>query len=368
MTHTLLLLPYHARLFSLFLTAFLCLSAPLPLAAQKFQPKSILFKGDSEFSDAELMAAAGLKKGVVLTVAEMKDHFDRLTNTGVFETISYKFDGVDLIYTLTPGDLYPIRLANLPLTPGKELDAKLHESLPLYHGKVPLAGGLLEDVRGALQDMLASQGIKATVAATQYTDQKLKKVTAMSFAIASPPVEVGEIGLDGASPALAPKGQEILTKLTGSAYGVDDSPNQVMDKLGDFYRDKGYLEVDVKATPQTAVISPSGAIRVPFIVTVSPGALYKVSGIQLAPGLIVTQGEFDHQSHIHSGDLADSEHIRENWHFIERQYHNKGYMMAKIEPAPNFNREQAMATYLVSVEPGPVYTMGKLTVGNVSED
>ena len=62
--------------------------------------------------------------------------------------------------------LYPVRLENLPLTPGKELDAALHDRVPLYHGKVPLEGGLTEQVRQALEEMLAAKGIKATVAAT----------------------------------------------------------------------------------------------------------------------------------------------------------------------------------------------------------
>ena len=35
------------------------LPATRPASAQRFQPKSIQFKGDAEFSDAELMTAAG---------------------------------------------------------------------------------------------------------------------------------------------------------------------------------------------------------------------------------------------------------------------------------------------------------------------
>ena len=110
------------RTFFLFITAVFFLSTGLPAAAQKFLPKSIQFKGDPEYSDQELMAAAGLKKGAVLNVDEMKSHSKMLMDTGVFDTLSFTFDGQDLIYKLVPSPtLFPIRLENLPLTPGKEL-------------------------------------------------------------------------------------------------------------------------------------------------------------------------------------------------------------------------------------------------------
>ena len=50
------------RTLSLFITAVFFLSTALPVTAQKFLPKSIQFKGDPEYSDQELMAAAGLKR------------------------------------------------------------------------------------------------------------------------------------------------------------------------------------------------------------------------------------------------------------------------------------------------------------------
>jgi outer membrane protein assembly factor BamA len=353
----------------LVLTATVLLAASLPVAAQKFLPKSIQFKGDPEYSDQELLDAAGLKKGIVLTSAEMKDHSKRLMDTGIFDTLSFKFDGVDLTYTLVPSTtLYPIRLENLPLTPGKELDAKLHDRFPLYHGKVPADGGLLDNVRQVLEEMLAAKGVKATVTAMPYTDQKLRQVTAVSFAITAPPVQLGEIRIDGAAEALDPKAQEILAKLAGSAYDLEGSPNQIETDLGNYYRDKGYLEAEIHAMPQNAPVVAPEAIRIPFQVSVSLGALYKLAGVILAPGVLVTQADFDRQSHIHPGDIATSQFVRENWQFIERQYHNKGCMKAVVHATPSFDRAQGTVSYAVTVEPGQVYTMGKLTIENVSDD
>jgi outer membrane protein assembly factor BamA len=59
-------------------------------SAQKFIPKTIQFKGAPEYSEQELLAAAELKKGIVLTAAEMNDHSKLLMDSGVFDGITYR--------------------------------------------------------------------------------------------------------------------------------------------------------------------------------------------------------------------------------------------------------------------------------------
>jgi outer membrane protein assembly factor BamA len=353
----------------LFFTCLVLTSVALPSAAQTFLPKTIQFKGDPEYSDQELMAAAGLKKGVVLTSAEVSDHSKLLMDSGAFSNLTYKFDGGDLTYLLTPAEvMYPIYLRNIPLTTGPELDAKLHERLPLYHGKVPTEGTLLDGVRAALVEMLAAQGINASISAVPSSKPGQHKSAAMSFSIDTPPVLVGDIHLDPASPALDPKAQEILEKQTSSPYDLEGTPNQISTYLGNFYHDNGYLEASFHAVPRGAPEVASDAIRIPFVLSATPGPLYKLSNVQLAPGVLVTQAEFDHQSHIHPGDIADGQHVTQNWQFISRQYHNKGYMKATVHPTPTFDRANSKVAFLVEVDPGPAYTMGKLRIDNVSDD
>ncbi|MGA7858775.1 MAG: hypothetical protein WCA11_12645 [Terracidiphilus sp.] len=85
------------RPFLLPLAAALVVTASMRLAGQQFQPKSIQFKGDPEYSHQELMAAAGLKPGALLSYAEMNDHSKLLMDTGVFASLAFQFNGQDLI-------------------------------------------------------------------------------------------------------------------------------------------------------------------------------------------------------------------------------------------------------------------------------
>jgi outer membrane protein insertion porin family len=356
------------RTFFLLLPVFLLL-AGLSAAAQKFQPKTIQFKGAPEYSNQELLNVADLKLGDKLNFDDMNAHTQKLMDTGLFHSIVFKFDGVDLVYSLVPSDqLYAVRLENLPLAISDGLEQALHARFPLYRGKVPSEGGLMEQVRQALEEMLAANVIKASVTATPYTDQKLRKVTAMSYAITSPPVLVGEIRLNKDSAPLDAKATEILARLTGSIYNSAGSASQIGTNLGVYYQDKGYLEAEVYATPANPPVVTPDAIRIPFQLSVTTGPLYKIAEVRLTPGLLVSQADFDHQSHIHPGDIATSQYVRENWQYIERQYHNKGYMKAAVHATTSLDHAQGTASFTVSVEPGPVYTMGNLSVANVSEE
>lgn len=341
-----------------------CQTAP----AQKFLPHEILFQGDPEYTGEELMAATGLKKGEVLSFSDMSGYSQRLLATGIFATVAFKFDGQDLVFSLAPSpDLYPVRLDNLPLAQGAELDTRLRSTLPLYHGKVPAEGGLTDSVCRALEGILAAQGIKGTVAAVPATNPGTQKIDAVEFSLTSPVIEVGDIRLDGGSAPLDAEAQGLLGKLTGTPYGLETTPRQIVTNLSLYYSDLGYLDTKIQAVAQPPVVSPD-AVRVPFLVKFEPGLRYRIQAVRLAPGLLVSQADFDRQAHINPGDLADGLRVRQNWEFLARQYHNHGYLKAVIEPKPVFDRTSGSVSYDVDVTPGPQYTMGALSIQNVADD
>jgi outer membrane protein assembly factor BamA len=300
----------------LLLAALAVAVAACPAPAQKFLPKSIQFQGDPEYSTDELLAATGLKKGVVLGYSEMQDYSKRLLSSGLFASVAFKFDGQDLIFLLTPStDLCRVQLDNLPLTPGADLDAKLHEQIPLYHGKVPADGGLTDAVSGALQQMLAAKGLKATVAATAAQTGG----ESVHFLIESPAVVVGPIRIASTSAALDGGAQDILRKMTGSPYDSTASASQLTTYLGNYYHDKGYLEAEAQAAPDGEPTETDSAIQVPFEISVTPGIQYRLGGVEFAPDIPATQADFYRQSPIHPGDIADGQHLTEDWQYISRQ-------------------------------------------------
>jgi outer membrane protein insertion porin family len=347
----------------------LFVASALTASAQSFQPKNIVFKGDSGHSDAELMTVVGLTKGTTLTSAQINDHVKQLVDSGLYQDVSFTFNGQDLIFQLTPvAQLYPIHLENLPMTADADLAARLHKQLPLYHGKVPLNGNLLEDARKALEAELAGKGIKASIITTPVNDTRTGKVTGISFLITDPNVSIGEIQLDGASPSLATKGRLVLATSIGKPFSSDGSPSELETALANYYGANGYIDAKVQAKARLDAIADTAGIHIPFSVTVEEGMQYKIAGIHLAPEMLVTQADFDKHSGLHAGDVVSLEKLRENWLFVSRQYHNQGYIKANIIPSASLDRAQGTVSYSVTADRGSQYTMGKLSVENVSDD
>jgi hypothetical protein len=77
------------RRFSVFLSLLTLAACVLQAQAQKYTAKSIQFKGDDEYSQAEMLAATGLKRGASLTPAEMDEHSKEPALGRILNGVSY---------------------------------------------------------------------------------------------------------------------------------------------------------------------------------------------------------------------------------------------------------------------------------------
>lgn len=209
------------------LVASVLLLCPLLSPAQKKVPPSqrkaparaIRFQGASQYTQDELLAAAGLKPDARLSPSDVKAHARQLSDTGLFEVVKLSSDSKGLLFTLTPlKELYPMHLENLPLKPGKELDTKLHERFPLFHGLLPGNGSMDDGICRTLEEMLAAQGIKATVNSALTSGVGPRKITAMNFSVTAPAVHIGLIQLSGVSAAMQAKASVLAGSQTGNAF------------------------------------------------------------------------------------------------------------------------------------------------------
>lgn len=343
----------------------------LHAVGQQFQPKTIQFKGDPEYTDQELMDAAGLKSGATLTSAEMSDHSKRLMDSGAFDNLTYKFDGKDLVYLLKPSaQLYPIRLENLPLLPGADLDARLHNSVPLYHGKVPAEGTLLDEIRQQLEGMLAAEGIKTTLTAVPYSDRKTsrKEPTAISFSIQQPPVKIGPVHLGGVSANFESKLQPLVKEVSEQTFDSANSTANLENAFRSYYEDQGYAAVKVHAARSGDPVVSADSIQVPFAVTVEEGRQYKLGTIQLPADAPVEKAEVDKVLTLAAANQSRGTGVRTVWTLLAQRYRSKGYLDCVLNPHSQIDEAAGTVNYTVDVMPGQVYRLAFVKFDNVSDE
>jgi outer membrane protein assembly factor BamA len=348
-------------------TLGVCLLASVA-PAQKFLPKSIQFQGDPEYSTQELMTAAGLQKGAVLSYSDMNGYTQKLLSTGAFATVGFKFDGQDLIFSLVPSpDLVPIQFQNLPLTPGASLDAKLHERIPLYHGKVPSDGGMAESVRGALVKILAAQGITATIIATTGADLTTGKMNAVVYSITSPAVGVGAVKLDGVSSRWEPMVRNAVDSASKLPFDNQSSSVALRDAIQRFYQDQGYAAVKVQVAPDGTPTSGANGIAVLFAASVAEGRLYKVGQIRLPDCAPLSNDDVQKTLADRPGAPVQGVRVRTVWEMLSRGYKTKGYLDCRVTPHPSFDDVAGVVNYTVDVDRGPVYHLSLVKFDNVSD-
>lgn len=350
------------------LSALAVAAAVHPATAQKFLPKTIQFEGAPEYTNQELLDAAGLKNNEVLSYADMQDYSKRLLATGAFASVAFKFDGQDLIFMLIPSeDLCQVRFENLPLAPGKELDDQLHKLLPLYHGKVPAEAGLTDQLQAALGSILAEKGLPATVVATTSADVATHKVNAVTYSITSPPVAVSIESIDGVSASFLNKVREIVTKVAAQPYETSSSVENIQRLVEQFYGDQGYAAAKVEVTRAGDPAKRDGAILVPLSIQVHEGHVYRVTAIHLPADAPVTQAEIDKALEPSTAGPPMGVRVRSIWMMLSNRIKSKGYLDCTVTPHAEYNETEATVSYTAEVNPGPLYRLGFVKFDNVTD-
>ncbi|HEX4757612.1 MAG TPA: hypothetical protein VH308_06505 [Terracidiphilus sp.] len=337
---------------------FLLCSLPLP-AQKKVPPKAIRFQGAPEYTQQELLAAAGLKPDARLNLRDVKAHAKLLNDTGLFEEVKSSADSKALIFTLTPASqLFPMHLENVPLTPGKELDARLHERFPLYRGQLPASSSMLEGICQAFEEMLAAKGVKATVKAALTSGLGPKKLTAMNFTVVSPAVHIGRIQLAGISPAMQAKASLLASGQTGNDFDTENTTIGLKRALEDLYQDQGYAAVQVDVAQADAPIVSDQSVDIPYTVTIKEGGIYKLGSIDFPAGAVVARTDVEKiQSKYPSGSGRPLDLFLLA---VRDAYHARGYLDCSIVSHPSFNGATHVVNYGLEIAPGSQYRLASV--------
>jgi outer membrane protein assembly factor BamA len=326
-------------------------------AARKTSAPAIRFQGAPQYTQEELLAAAGLNSNVRLSANQVKAHAKLLNDTCLFAVVNFSSDSKGLLFSLTPSNqLFPLHLDNLPIQPGKELDVKIHARFPLYLGLLPANGSMIEGIRQMFEEMLASEGIKATVKAALTSGLGPQKITAIDFSITSPPVRIGSIQLSGVSPAMQASVNTLVAGQTGNAFDTQSTAIGLKHAFEGLYQDQGYAAVDVAVTQIEPLVISDDAVAIPFAIAIKEGGIYKLGAITYPADALVPRSEVEK---VLSKYQAGSGRPLDLFLLAVRDaYHAHGYLDCSVVSHVTFNEATHIANYSLEIVPGSSYQMG----------
>jgi len=343
-----------------------CLVGSSALAsAQKYIPKQITFSGTTA-NQSELLAVSGLKPGEVLDQAAIQAGAQKLIDTGMFSDVRFSFDGIDLNYALKPvAEMEPVSYANFPWWDDRALNAAVEARVPLFHGSVPPESGMQQQVATALTAMLAEKGLQATVTAVPVKDTSGGDA-GVRFHIDAPPVQIGSVNLSGVSGAWT----ESVAAIEKAAAGQDFDPAAeatLETALRAVYHRQGYLDVALTGFGHGEPQVSDGKVMVPLSGVVVEGAQYRLAGLHLSGDVLMTPEDFAKAAKIHPGDIVNEDLVRGTLAMIATPYRTHGYLRAKIDATPTKDAAAHTVDYAITVQPGPVFHMGGLSLVNLSD-
>ena len=247
-------------------------------------------KGAPQYTQQELLAAAGLKPNARLNSREVKAHAKQCSDTGLFREIKFTSDSKTLLFTLTlSSELFPMHLENVPLKPpGKELDAKLHERFPLYHGLLPANGSMLEGTRQTLVEMLAAESVKASVKAAVTSGLGPQKLTAINFTMLCRGC-ISAASSWPASSAMQAKANLLASGQTGNSFDTENTAAGLQRAFEDLYQDQGYAAVRVDVAEVDPLVVSDQSVDIPYAVTIKEGGIYKLGTIDFPANTLVAR-------------------------------------------------------------------------------
>ena len=329
-------------------------------AQRKAAPPALRFQGAPQYTQQELLAAAGVKSGVRLTASELKARARQLSDTGFFKEVKLSTDSKGPLFTLVPvNPLYPMHLDNVPLMPGSDLDAALRQRFPLFRGTLPASGSTVDGICTTFEQMLAAKGVKGTVKASLTSGLGAQKVTAVNFSVTSPAVHIGHIQLTGVSPAMEPKVSLATSGQTGNNYDTENTKQGLQHAFEDLYQNEGYAAVKVEVSQVEPFVVTQQSIDIPFNVAIREGASYKLGTNDLPSGMPVARADVDKIISKYppkSGRPLDLFMLA-----VRDAYHARGFLDATVVQHPSFNEATHVVNYGLEVTPGPQYKFANVS-------
>jgi outer membrane protein assembly factor BamA len=243
----------------------------------------------------------------------------------------------------------------------RELLERLHATVPLFDGELPVNGELAGEVSHAVEHLLMQKNVAGQVRYLRPLGED-NPVEAFIFSVSGPNITIREVKFSGGGPGELPQLTADAKQLEGMEY-TRPAIRVIEDKAFlPVYREHGYLKAVLGDPEPTVVETGAHDTLVDVILPVRSGRQYKLSRIEISGNKGFPEATLQNAFHIHAGDIANAVELKKDLEAVHQIFGTRGYMDAVVKGELKANDAQSSATYVVSIVEGDVYTMGKVEI------
>ena len=320
--------------------------------------------------EADVVHASGLQLGHNATEPDFQQAVAKLGDTGLFSSVAYSYRyttagaEVELEVAENP-KLVPILFDNFVWFSDQELLSFLRARVPLFDGKLPLSGGLDDQVADALNSILAEHKISGHAEGLQSGSMN-GPISSYTYVVKFHPVIVRHLDFPGAGPSEVPTLESAAKPISGQEYLRSAMhPREQLDLLPVFLA-RGYLKAEFDE-PQAKIVNDGPRTVVDVSFPVKPGAQYRTTQVQWTGSSAFPVDRLQSMIHLPPGEPANAVQLQTDLDTVKKLYGTKGYLTASVTPQPSMDDSAATVAYNLQVTEGEVFHMGELQTDGLND-
>ena len=346
-----------------------CLLPSLARAADRYTLVRILVTGSERYQQDDLLRATGLAVNTQVTADDLQNAANRLGTSGAFASVQFLFKpttgvrgAVEADFQVADAEKFlPAVFENLVWFSESELQAALHQAVPLYNGQLPTSGNMSDEVSAALTKFLASKSLPSEV--TYILAAEFGQLpTAYKFRVANANLKVRDVTLSGAKHMLPEQWAKAVTPLKGTAYLRSDVAKVLEKNLTPIYQQHGYLKFAI--TEIRPKVEAPDAVTLDILV--SEGDQYRLAGYSWSGNTLIPGDELSKRISLKTGEPVNAPQLERDLAQVRKLFGKFGREGAIIHSVPTFSKEDV--TYAFEVKEGTLYHMGKLEIEGVEPE
>jgi len=315
----------------------------------------------------------------MVTRDDLQKGADRLSQLGLFATVQFRFAttnaGVALEYQVTDALSIRVIFDNFPWFSDDEMSQALKTSGVLFDGTAPEHGTILDDMSAALEKLLKTKGVQASVSHALVPEPILG---ASSEATGGPRVQ--QFRVDGADVTIAAVNfsddlaredrsiQSSLANLVGSPFSRSAIELFEFEQVRPAYLSRGFLRVrfaaPVARMETGAADSPPS--RVVVAAAIDPGPAFTWGAVTWNGNSAIPSSQLDAAIPVKAGDVADHMKLEGAWDRVRAMYGRLGYIDMSLDSVGQFDDAAKRVALTITITEGPQYRMGNLVITGLS--
>lgn len=334
-----------------------------PLYAEDAFPlRAIVFEGNRHFSSEALTELTRLEIGAPVRKSDFNSALRRLNESGVFESLEYKYGPLDGGYRVTfvveeVAELFPVRFDGFD-APDDEIQQVLSENIPLFGEYAPATGPMIATIGNTLQNWWRQRGNENKV------EGRLAVAGDDRFEmIFSPQRETQNIAFvrfnnagDLASLELQRKFNQVAM---GEAYSETRLQELLHHNVRPFYAEIGYM--NVKFCPCEAAPDPDTEGLL-VEVHIEQGEIYKVGEAAWPQPLPVAPENLSKVNGILPGGTVNMTAAYDTMAAIAESMKRQGFMQAQATFETDVDHQAKLVHFDIEIMTGARYTFSRLVI------